>query len=219
MTIYLDECQAGCDSSDIGFPHVLLCMAVVLQTRAWLYGFHFDQPGLANEYMGALLDFIQRKGGDVTNGVRLYGCCNHAVRNTLRNAPAGNARAAWRAEMQQIAATLGYHGRVSGFDTDIIDPQNGTYIEFHREQGKNRCRIYYKRHEKMAHNVNTILPQNFQPAGTGNLNTWKPTTSQGAGAGGWISNRRLTTSADLAQGATKWHELNYALRLTTFQVP
>src|SRR5262245_26451897 len=144
MTIYLDECQAGCDASDIGFPHVLLCMAVVLQTGAWLYGYHFDKPANTNEYAGALLNFIQRKGGDVANGVRLYGCCHHYNRNTNRKPPAGDAHAAWRAEMQQIAATLGYHGRVSGFDTSIIDPQQGTYIEFHREQGTNRCRIYYK---------------------------------------------------------------------------
>lgn len=220
MTVYLDEGQAGCDSSTIGFPHVLLCMAVVVQTGAYLYGLHFDTPPLSNEYAGALLDFMQRKGGNIANGVRLYGCCNHAARDTNRNPPTGNGDRAWKTEMRQIAATLGYHGRVSGFDTAIIAPQNGTYIEFHREQGTNHCRIYYKRHEKMSHNVNTFLPGQRPAVGTGNVSTWRATNAQGrAPTGVWEPNRGQTTSADLAQNATTMHELNYTLRLTTFLVP
>lgn len=217
MAVYLDECQAGCNATDIGFPHVLLCMAVVLQTNAYLYGFHFDSPGNSDEYADALLDFIGRKGGNVANGVRLYGCCHHANRNSTRNPPAANADTAWRAEMTQIAGRLGYHGPVTGFDTTIIDPINGTYIEFHRVHGSSKCRIYYKRHEKMDHAVNHFRVADRPAAGTGNVNTWKPTDAYG-NVGQWIPSRSATTSATLAANATTLHELNYFLRATTFQV-
>lgn len=217
MTVYLDECQAGCDATDIGFPHVLLCMAVVLQTNAQLYGFHFDSPTRSQGYADAMLDFIQRKGGNVANGVRLYGVCHHANRNTMRAAPGGNADAAWRAEMTLIAGRLGYHGPVTGFDTAIIDPRNGTYVEFHRVAGSTRCTVFYKRHEKVDHAIQRFLPHQYAPAGTGNVNTWRPGFNVGD-PGQWVSNRALTTTADLGANATTWHRLNYFLRATSFAV-
>lgn len=99
MAVYLDECQAGCDATDIGFPHVLQCMAVVLQTNAQFYGFHFDSPPRSQKYADAMLDFSQRKGGNVANGVRLYGACHHANCNTQRNPAAADADTAWRDDM------------------------------------------------------------------------------------------------------------------------
>jgi hypothetical protein len=69
MAAYLGECEAGADRELIGFPHLLLCMGVVLQTKAFLYGFHFDNNdmGVTPELAGAFLDFIGRKGGNVAN--------------------------------------------------------------------------------------------------------------------------------------------------------
>lgn len=218
MAVYLDECQAGCDADVIGFPHVLLCMAVVLQTNGYLWGFHFDSPPRNAEYADALLDFIQRKGGNVGNGVRLYGCCHHGNRNTQRHPATGDAHANWRAEMTQIAGRLGYHGPVTGFDTAIIDPRQGTYIEFQRVAGSSKCRIFYKRHEKMQHAVQMIAPQHATPPGTGKVNTWRAAQPVYQRPGQWISDRARTTGAALAGGATKLHELNYFMRATSFDV-
>ena len=50
-----------------------------------------------------------------------------------------NGKDDWRAEMQAIAGVLGYHGKASGFDTSIIDPQHGTYVEFMAEYPQERC--------------------------------------------------------------------------------
>ncbi len=191
-------------------------MAVVLQTNAYLYGFHFDSPPRSGEYADALKDFITRKSGDVSNGVRLYGCCHHVNRNSNRNPRSTNADTAWRDEMKLIAQRLGYTGRITGFDTAIIDPRKGTYIEFRRVRGSDKCRIFYKRHEKMDHTVNTIGSKNHTAPGSGNVNTWKP--GSWGKSGGWISNRSMTTSAKLASHATTMHELNYFLRATSFTV-
>lgn len=213
MAIYLDELQCGVDSTTLGFPHVLLCMAVVLQTRSFLYGMHFDTPSKTNEFANAFLDFIQRKGGDVANGVRLYGCCNRAKRHHITN----HLKSTWRAEMTNIANILGYHGPVTGFDTEIIDPNNGTYIEFCRVPNQNTSEVFYKRHEKMAHTSITYGQAGnvAGPAQSGNMWTWK---SNNYGPSGWVANRSMTQTATLAQGATKMHTLNYSHRADTFNV-
>ena len=211
--ILLNECQCGVDATDLGFPHVLLCMAVVLQTNAYLYGMHFDSPPRTTELADALLDFIQRKGGNVANGVRLYGVCHHHNRNTNRAPPIpNNADTAWRNEMQLIAQRLNYHGPVTGFDTTIIDPAQGTYIEFRRATGQTRCRIFYKRHEKMTHNSPYVAAVNRPAPGSGNLNQWSVNNHA------WMSPNPVTISGDLGPNATTMHELNYFLRATSFNV-
>ena len=68
----------------------------------------------------------------------------------------------------------------------------------------------------MDHKVQNIMPNNYTPPGTGDVNTWAPTNRKVAGH--WRSNRSITTSATLVANATKWHELNYFLRATSFDV-
>ena len=80
MPIYLNENQAGSDRQAIGFPHLLICMGVVMQTGAWLYGYHFDNPNRTTESAAAFADFIASRGGKAANAVRLYGVANWSVR-------------------------------------------------------------------------------------------------------------------------------------------
>jgi hypothetical protein len=209
MPVYLNELQAGCDRTLIGFPHLLVCLGVVLQTKAWLYGFHFD--ALADTPASAALfaAFITNRGGDAANGMRLYGCGN------WRSRYEGGGRQAWKTEMQTIANALGYHGKVSGFNTAIIDPQAGTYVEYIPEYQQERCRIYYKRNEKMDFTSNLgrgLLPRSmtaFRPGLTNRAivpNTGNTTYTSGAGIQETTSNKG------------QLHELNYFLRLVSFDV-
>jgi hypothetical protein len=46
MAVYLNEGDIGVDKQVIGFPHLMICMGVVLETKAWLYGMHFGDPDL-----------------------------------------------------------------------------------------------------------------------------------------------------------------------------
>ena len=210
MPIYLNENQAGSDRQAIGFPHLLICMGVVMQTGAWLYGYHFDNPTRTTESAAAFADFIASRGGKAANAVRLYGVANWSVRYH------GGGKNAWRAEMHTIATALGYQGRASGFDTKIINPQNGTYVEFIPEYPQRRCRIYYKRNEKMTYTDAFVspLPTKSMEAYSGNF------TADGSMAPnpGYVKH---TTTADLVVTPSNkgtLHELNYFLRLVTVTV-
>jgi hypothetical protein len=209
MPVYLNEAQGGCDRELIGFPHLLLCMGVVMQTGAWLYGYHFDNPNDTQGNADAFAGLITKLGGTSANAVRLYGVGNWAVRYE------GGGKNAWRTEMQTIATALGYHGRVSGFDTGIIDPQDGTYVEFVPEYPQERCRIYYKRNEKMTY---TNAPLAKLP--TKNVVAF---TSDATGA--MVPKQQgmmiYTSTADIVATASnkgRLHELNYFLRLVTITV-
>jgi hypothetical protein len=209
MPVYLNENQAGSDRAAIGFPHLLICMGVVMQTGNWLYGYHFDAPETTAENAVAFADFIRTRGGNAGNGVRLYGVANWSVRYP------GGGKSDWRAEMQNIATALGYHGRASGFDTGVIDPQDGTYVEFIPEFPQRRCRIYYKRNEKMTYTNAAVSPL--------------PNRSMEAYSGNWLTGVmapntgiiKHTTGADIIATPSnqgRLHELNYFLRLVTVTV-
>jgi hypothetical protein len=207
MPVYLNESQAGCDQSVIGFPHLLVCMGVVLETKAWLYGYHFDEVGDTQSAAAAFAHFIQDRGGNTANGVRLYGCANWRARYD------GGGRQAWQNEMQTIANALGYTGKVSGFNTAIIDPQDGTYVEYIPEYAQRRCRIYYKRNEKMDYTSGAargLINRNFA--------AFKSQDGQIVPRTGYFN---YTTDADIqATDSNKGalHELNYFLRLVSFDV-
>jgi hypothetical protein len=206
---HLNENQAGSDREAIGFPHLLICMGVVMQTGAWLYGYHFDAPDTTTENAAAFADFIATRGGNANNAVRLYGVANWSVRYP------GGGKNDWRAEMHNIATALGYHGRASGFDTGIINPQDGTYVEFIPEFPQRRCRIYYKRNEKMTYtNVHVSpLPSKSMEAYSGNFNTGVMAPNPGL--------IKYTTGADIVTTPSNrgaFHELNYFLRLVTVTV-
>lgn len=210
MAVYLNEMQAGCDPALIGFPHILLCMGVVLETNANMYGFHFDSTNQTPGSAAVFHAFIVGQGGNAANAVRLYGACNWARRYN------GGGRTAWTTEMQTIAAALGYTGKVSGFDTSIINPQDGTYVEYVPQYGQDRCRIFYKRNEKVDY-----VTQNVMNLPGGNMSAFrldrdtntivaKPgykTYTSGAGI-------QVTNSNE-----GRLHEVNYALRLVSFTIP
>lgn len=209
MPVYLHENQAGCDQALIGFPHLAICMGVVMQTGAWLYGYHFEDRSNTPQNAAAFANFVTDRGGTAANGVRLYGVANWSVRY------GGEGKSAWQAEMQTIATALGFHGRASGFDTGIVNPQDGTYVEFLPEYPQRRCRIYYKRNEKITYTTASVmaLPTRNVASFTGNFATGVMGPNPGAS--------KYTTGADIVvtpsnQGAL--HELNYFLRLVTVTV-
>ena len=210
MPLYLNENLAGSDRQAIGFPHLLICMSVVMQTGAWLYGYHFDTPHTTAESAAAFAGFAAARGGDAANAVRLYGVASWFIRY-----PSGGKNA-WRAEMHNIVTALGYQGRASGFDTSIINPQDGTDVEVIPEFPQRRCRIDYKRNEKMTYTDAHVssLPTKSMEAYSSNFN------ADGAMAPnpGYIKH---TTTADIVVNPSNGgalHELNYFLRLVTVAV-
>ncbi len=208
MAVYLNEQQAGCDREVVGFPHIVVCLGVVLQTNAWLYGYHFDFGNDVGN-IAAFRDFLRDVGGNAQNGVRLYGAADW----TERYVNAANRRQAWRNEMQQIAAAIGYRGRISGFNTDIIGPQNGTYVEYQANFGAETCKIFYKRNEKMMDFEEQRHEVGPRPR---NVVTYRCNGDQMQRNPGALWLVRGAGVRPTRGNEGRLHELNYFLRLTSF---
>jgi hypothetical protein len=204
MAIFLDENQFGNDPACIGFPHVLLCMALVAMTNNDLYGIHLDWPGaVADQGLGELARLMNTNGVQARDMVALYGCCNRSTRYP----GVTNTGGAWQAEMTHNAGLLNYHGNVLGFDTSIINPQQGTYVEYYPNYPAGTCFVYYKRNEKMQYTQGT------------NPNLRKFHTYKRI----FVSLQPGTATTAAAIIPTYWnkgqlHEVDYALRMSNFLV-
>ncbi len=97
MAVYLNEGQAGCDRDVVAFPHLLLCLGVVLQTMPGFTATLSRRAVTRTSISERPASFCANRGGNALNGIRLYGCGNWAIRYG-RN----NRRARWRAEMELI---------------------------------------------------------------------------------------------------------------------
>ncbi|MCB9948397.1 MAG: hypothetical protein H6842_11285 [Rhodospirillaceae bacterium] len=205
MAIYLNEDEFGNDAACIGFPHILLCMGVVVMTSNDLYGVHLGWPGGDSDVLIAELANLIAADGVADDMRALYGCCNREIRFQA----AGDKKRAWKAEMAGYAAILGFAGKIYGFCTSIIAPKDGTYVEYHPQYLQRQCRVYYKRNEKMVyaggaapatmhrynHHRGMVVPFGTEPVTTGAAVTTTP------------SNKGHL------------HEVNYVLRMNSFTVP
>jgi hypothetical protein len=151
MSRYLNEKEVGFDPSCIGFPNLGDCMAVALQTREGLWGFHM-MPG--DQVRSAAFKKIIDDSGRPRGAVHLYGTCYLPKRfpGMEVNGAQQSSKTQWKTEMTSIARMLNYRGPVSGFDTSNwtadIDRKETTYVEY-RLAGQT-CRTYYKRMSKMT---------------------------------------------------------------------
>jgi len=198
MPAYLDEEQLGSDDI-IGFPHLLLCMGVVVVTPDGMHGMHFTNRGRTEAVVGYLAEYLRSNG--VTGAedmIDLYGSGNFKIRY------GGGGKNAWKEEMRLIAGAIGYQGKARGFDTSIIKPADGTYVEYHRDPLRNKIKIFYKRNEKMDFTRDGGL---------------HPTMVNKGGLGP----SRLAGTSSAAVKVTRsnkgqLHEVNYWLRLTDFTI-
>ncbi len=211
MAVYLDEDMMGRDDDLVGFPHLLLCMGFVARTNAGPWGVHLTSPANSPGTFTAYCNWAKGKGltaGAITD---LYGCCNHVVRYGTSSPTAGLK--AWREEMAAFANQLGWSGPARGFDTGIIDPRDGTYVEYRQQiGGAQPCAIFYKRNEK------TVVPGTTSVAsqgGTADVVAWDAGNKQFRAMAFPKTNVVGKVSA-LHTGV--FHELDYALRLTKIGV-
>jgi hypothetical protein len=167
--LYLMSAEIGSDDDCIGFPSVQTCLAVLVQTSSNLVGWHSynttidvtkDNAATFAAYVG------KHAKGPIVN---LYTASNKPGRGGF-----------WRAELREIASALGYTGKATMFDMGIAN--EGVYVEFRRNGGSSKCKIYYKRNGKMTYtttetNTKTMVqraivkgnakPQKLYDGGTG----------------------------------------------------
>lgn len=157
MAIYLDENMMGDDPEVIGFPHLVLCMAVVCRTRDKLYGIHFADPENAKKVRPEFVKWLKTRDV-VRNTIRtIYATANMVVRYGGSTEERESQR---NEELRALASDLGYTRMIGFFDGSIIVPRNGFYAEFRANHHWDTCQLFYKRDEKMlyAHTVTDAAP-------------------------------------------------------------
>ncbi len=123
MAIYLLENEVGFDTTTIGFPSLMGCMAVVLQTSSALFGWHIYGSGNIEPRVVEFFRFI-REHPEAKNPVKLFGTCNRQERF-------GGSRPEWAEEMILVARGLNFRGPVTGFDLGKGGiGHEGAYAEF-----------------------------------------------------------------------------------------
>ncbi|MBS3024223.1 hypothetical protein [Acidiphilium multivorum] len=212
MAVYLDEDMVGYDAGLIGFPHLLLCMGFVIRTNNDLWGVHLTGVDASASTFAEFWQWCSAKGllaGTITD---IYGCANHKIRYGTTSAAAGIN--AWKSEMGGFANVMGYHGEAHGFDTSIIHPKDGTYVEYrHQNFGNQSCRIFYKRNEK-THEVGNGQLVNYN-GGTSNI----AKVNKKHGGFNSMAIVKVGVAGNTSFFHTgKIHEVDYASRLTTVQV-
>ena len=210
MAIYLDEDHLGKDSNLVGFPHLLVCMGIAVLTRNFIYGVHIVEKSDANDTIPGFGRFLGNQGVDSRDMIALYGCCNFKIRYGDGN----NRKDLWKAELRHIAGVIGFAGSARGFDTSIINPADGTYVEYVRTPNKNKCKIFYKRNEKMnytgqaGNNVSRVVTRL-------NRVTLAPEMHiVGARLGSHGAANIIATNSNKG----RLHEVNYAMRLKEFTI-
>jgi hypothetical protein len=208
MSVFLDEDMIGRDAALIGFPHIVVCMGFVAVTANELYGVHMTTPAHSMATFGGFWTWAQAKGLAAAAITDIYGSFDRKARYGASTDTAGwNA---WTQEMTAFANHLVWHGPAHGFDTKIISPTRGTYVEYHLNLGGTHpCRILYKRDEKTTQQARVNI-------GTGgDVVCWS------------VGSSRLrpiwTTSTGVDINVTRsnkgqLHELDYALRMRTILV-
>ncbi|WP_145277611.1 hypothetical protein [Planctomycetes bacterium SV_7m_r] len=130
--IYLCEREIGSDNTEIGFPSIDGCRAIVLGTAGGLYGLHLN-GSLNGTKLDALANFVN--GAAVTI---MYVACNQ------------NSGARDIEEVAQVAARFGCANATYWLTTGF--PGSSAYIDFMLVPG-NKCVIQARAWNEAADNV------------------------------------------------------------------
>jgi hypothetical protein len=158
MAIFLDEDMAGRDPALIGFPHLLVCMGLLVKGDTALYGVHITGIEQTNPTVNGFAVYLGQQGVTAANMEALYASANFKIRYAGVSSRNTKLTELWSVEMRRIAGKLGYKGPIYGFDTSIIAPRDGTYVEYHATPTIGKCRIFYKRNEKLQYTSAVQIP-------------------------------------------------------------
>lgn len=152
MPIYLDEDMVGADQAKICFPHLLLCMGVVLvMDDGSLIGAHFSGSSSEQAVLRAMRFAMDRQGG---NAVQVYGMGHLAEHLRFGNM-----------DIKGKAHALAFRGTAWFADMAFMNPTNGSYAEVTSngadQQATVRCKLdehmNYRRKESPGTAKPTVL--------------------------------------------------------------
>jgi hypothetical protein len=208
MAVYLLEDYMGRDNAVIGFPHLVVCMGLALRTANDLWGVHLTQTDASQATFNQFWTYATNKGLAAAAVTDMYSSCNLSVRYA-----AGTAAARieiWKCEIRNFAARMNWHGNAHRFDTGVLAPTDGTYVEYqHQAHGAPACRIFYKKNEKTQQTGSVAVPNN---GGMADCVAWDPFNNAYRAQAYNKTGMIVTTPGGI-------RELDYANRLVTYAVP
>lgn len=138
--VYLNEHEVGFDTALVGFPSIQGCHAIVLVTAKGMFGYH--NAG------GSGKDAWPRRAGGFAQfynehflrgpGTRLYGVTYVTNQRGYGGVPADR----WKAELVTFATSLGFTGKIRGYNLDLSAALPSAYVEFRKVVDK--AEIYIK---------------------------------------------------------------------------
>lgn len=138
MAVFLDEDQVAADPIVIAYPHLLLCMGVtVLMSDGSLIGAHFsniESEATVGKAMKELIDLTPAtmQCMYMTGNLKVHfshGGGNHYAK----------------------ASAIGYSGNVLIFDTEKLNPKDGTFVKITSLGPSRNCVIEYRLNEEMRY--------------------------------------------------------------------
>ena len=150
--LHLSMNQVGFDARALGFPSVLGCNAIVLQTRQGLIGLHNyggDSPDQFAPRAAAFKAFAQRCNiVHSAHGCNLYSTIN--VRHSNRSKD-GLDKKIWKDELVAFAKALNFAGPIVlvALRQHVGGLQDSVYIQYELNGLGEECKIKYKKWAKM----------------------------------------------------------------------
>ena len=145
--IYLDSRFCGYDLSAMGFPSVQTCMAVVLETKDWLVGWHAMNTGSLLGDATAFGAYVKKMGD--SKPIRLYGVTHLSRLDGMKML---------KIQLQEIAEKMSYSGKVSCFFIPELRESQEDYVAFSRRGSGSTCEVRYIDQRSVGHDEKQVVP-------------------------------------------------------------
>lgn len=157
MAIYLDEDMVGADGHKIAFPHLLLCMGVVVQMQdGSLIGAHFTRPTTEAAILRMMQQLIRTNG----SGMAMLYCMGNLGQHVDHHGGL---------DIHGKAAGLGFRGEGWVADFGHLKPTDGTYAEVTSNGAGQRATVRCRLNEHVT----------YTPGAGGNVYLVRGTTGEG----------------------------------------
>jgi hypothetical protein len=136
MAKYLSENEVGFDQTELGFPSIGGCHAIVYATTSGLFGFHNFGGDAVDQWPGrsaAFASFVDNHAGGPGTGGLLYGLC--FLTGAQSRGYRQPKKQEWTSELVSFANALRYDGEIWGYDLGDTGLPSPVYVVYHRPVG------------------------------------------------------------------------------------
>jgi hypothetical protein len=139
MALYLDEDMVGVDANMIAFPHLVLCMGVVLvMGDGSLVGAHFTQPSTERTLLRLMIVQARQNGSGMSQLYCLADMDQHV-------------RTHGGLDIMGKAEGLGFTGSGYAADFGVLKPTDGTYAQVTSNGAAQRATVRCKLNQEVTY--------------------------------------------------------------------